>query len=111
MQQEKDALKKVQRRRAAWRQAYKANEERLEELGLKYAAGTQNHITAEDNVQSENCWRLAAGGTVHTGQATDLLKVVKPWARLEVTSNFFAVRTADEWNINGEDSGTFYTAL
>ncbi len=33
-----------------------------------------------------------------TRHATGLMNVVKPRTRLEVRSNFFSVRTVDDWN-------------
>jgi hypothetical protein len=35
---------------------------------------------------------------VHAREETGLPNVVKPRRRLEVRSNFFSVRTCDEWN-------------
>ncbi len=36
---------------------------------------------------------------MRTRQATGLLNVLKPRARLEVRCNFFSVRVADQWNL------------
>jgi hypothetical protein len=56
-------------------------------------------ITGKDNVKRETWFQMAEEGTMRTRQATGLLNVLKPRARLEVRCNFFSVRVADQWNL------------
>jgi hypothetical protein len=49
-------------------------------------------------VSSETWFRRAGESTVSTRHAAGLMNLVKPRTRLEVRSNFFSVRTVDDWN-------------
>ncbi len=49
-------------------------------------------LTGKDRVQRESCFKTAMGGAARTGQATDLMNIVKPRTRLEVGSYLFSVR-------------------
>ncbi len=46
---------------------------------------------------------MASGTSVRTKQAAGLMNMVKPKARLEVSANFFSVRTCDDWNMIPEE--------
>jgi hypothetical protein len=46
---------------------------------------------------------MVAEDAVRTRQAAGLMNVVKPRSRLEVRSNFFSVRVADERNLVPEE--------
>jgi hypothetical protein len=55
-------------------------------------------LTGKDRVSSETWFSRAGESTVSTRHAAGLMNLVKPRIRLEVRSNFFSVRTVDDWN-------------
>jgi hypothetical protein len=110
-QQDEGSLERVQRKDVGMVSGLQSNnyEEKLEELGLttlqewrhlgRHDACILNRHS-KDNVQSRNWFRMVADSIVHARQETGLPNFVKPRRRLEleVRSNFFSVRTCDEWN-------------
>jgi hypothetical protein len=68
-------------------------EDKLVELGLKILEERWHQadmvqvykiLTGKDWVQRESWFKTAIGGAARTGQATDLMNIVKPRTRLEV---------------------------
>lgn len=55
-------------------------------------------LTGKDEVDNEHWFKMAAGALVRTRQATGLMNVVEPRARLDGRANFFSNRSVDDWN-------------
>jgi hypothetical protein len=82
-------------------------EEKLEELDLTTLEERRHQadmlqmykiVTGKDKVNHVHWFKMAADGIVRTRQVAGLLIVLKPRARLDMQSNFFSMRIADDWN-------------
>jgi hypothetical protein len=60
--------------------------------------GVYKVLTTKDNVSSDHWLKKEAGAPMRMRQAEDLMNIVKPRSRLKVRTNFFLVRTVNDWN-------------
>ena len=109
-QADKELLESVQKRAVRMVSGLqgKEYEDRLREVGLTTLEERRNRgdmievwkiLHGKEDVDPGTWFNMAATGATHvTRQAGHSLNIVKPRARLELRSNFFSVRSCENWN-------------